>query len=81
MNATIVLSLLPQFLTSIVSYKRIQLIAIENFSYLQLNNRLLAEVGKRGRVKGKRNRQTPFPLTFSPFPPLTKGTFARGLMC
>lgn len=44
MSASIFLQLLPQFFTSIVSYKGIQLIAIENFSYLQLNNVLMCNI-------------------------------------
>jgi hypothetical protein len=48
------------------------------FSFVQgsaAKIRLLAEVGKRVRGKGKRNKKT-FPL----FPPLAKVTFARGLL-
>ncbi|MEH1826171.1 MAG: hypothetical protein V7L22_12525 [Nostoc sp.] len=42
--------------------------------------RLLAEVGKRVREKGKRNKKNLSPLTFPLFPPLAKVTFARGLL-
>jgi len=41
-------------------------------------NRLLAEVGKRGRGKGSVFSLDP--LTFTLFPPLAKNTFARGLI-
>ncbi|MEH2291510.1 hypothetical protein [Nostoc sp.] len=41
---------------------------------------LLAEVGKRVRGKGKRNKKNLSPLTFPLFPPLAKVTFARGLL-
>jgi hypothetical protein len=44
MSASIVLQLLPQIFKSIVSYKGIQLIAIENFNYLQLNNVLMCHI-------------------------------------
>jgi len=44
------------------------------------NNRLLAEVGERGKGKGERFGIFLSPLTFSLFPPLAKVFFARGLM-
>ena len=51
------------------------------FIALKINNRLLAEVGKRLKGKGALGRNFPFP--FPPFTsalPLAKVPFARGLI-
>ncbi|PHJ63550.1 hypothetical protein VF14_19640 [Nostoc linckia z18] len=52
-----------------------------------LVNRLLAKVEKRVRGNGstssptgERANKNPFPFNMSPFPPLAKVTFARGLI-